>query len=152
MENKNNRQGEGGGQPLKWNSPEELEEKINEYYRWAKENEKHITVTGLAWFLGCDRQTLLNYEGAEENQWLKRVDDETRRKYVGTVKNAKRFIEMNYEEGLFNKSSTTGAIFTLKNNYNWVDKQEVVTNNNVNNLDLSVEEIEKQLKELDNTN
>jgi hypothetical protein len=122
-------QSNGGGQPLKWQSPQELESKIQEYYNWAKENGKHITVSGLAWFLGCDRQTLLNYENADENDWLKRVDEETKRKYIGTIKEAKRRIEMEYEESLYNRSKATGAIFTLKNNYNWKDKQEIVNTN-----------------------
>lgn len=122
-------QGKGGGQPLKWESPEELEEKIQEYYKWAEKNDKHITVSGLAWWLGCDRTTLLNYENADDNDWLKRLDDEERRKYVITIKAAKRRIEMEYEESLYNRSKATGAIFTLKNNYNWKDKQEIVNTN-----------------------
>ncbi|WP_039237526.1 terminase small subunit [Clostridium sp. K25] len=128
-----------GGQPLKWKSPEELENKIQEYYKWAKENKKHITVTGLAWWLGCSRTTLMHYEKAEESEWLNRCNDEEKRKYVNSIKNAKRFIEMNYEDSLFNKSSTAGAIFTLKNNYGWVDKQEITTNND-NNINISLED------------
>ena len=40
-----------GGRPLKFKSPEELEAKIEEYYQWANDNKKHITVSGLAWYL-----------------------------------------------------------------------------------------------------
>ena len=34
------------------------------------------------------------------------------------------------------RGKTAGAIFTLKNNYGWADKQEIVTTNN-NSVDLS---------------
>ena len=131
-------QGKGGGQPLKWGTPEELEQKINDYYQWARDNYKRITVTGLAWWLGTNRTTLLNYENSEENGWLDRCSKEDRRKYVNAIKQAKAFIEMNYEESLFNKGEATGAIFTLKNNYNWKDKQEVVTTNN--NIEVALED------------
>lgn len=131
-------QGKGGGKPLKWGTPEELEQHINSYYQWANENGKRITVTGLAWWLGCCRQTLLNYENSEENEWLNRCSKEDKRRYVASIKQAKRYIEMNYEESLFNKGEATGAIFTLKNNYNWKDKQEVVTTNS--NIEISLEE------------
>lgn len=115
--------------PLKFKSPEELEERIQEYYEWAKDNNKHITMSGLAWYLGTNRQTLLNYENCLEDDWLKSVPDDVKVLYVDSIKRAKQRIEMEYEEGLFNKNSAVGAIFTLKNNYKWVDKQEVEQTN-----------------------
>lgn len=118
-----------GGRPLKFKTPEELEERIEEYYKWAKENNKHITVTGLAWFLDVDRQTLLNYENSLDNDWLKSIPDDVKVEFIGSIKKAKQRIEMEYEEGLFNKNSAVGSIFTLKNNYKWVDKQEVEQTN-----------------------
>ena len=50
-------------------------------------------------------------------------------KYIDTIKRAKARIESGYEQALFNKNSAVGAIFTLKNNYKWVDKQEIVQEN-----------------------
>lgn len=128
--------GKGGGHPLKWKTPEELETKIQGYFQWAKENEKNITVTGLAWYLNCDKQTLLNYEHSDENGWLKRIDEDTKRRYIDSIKRAKRRIEMEYEESLFNRSKATGAIFTLKNNYGWVDKQVVEQHNKEITVDI----------------
>lgn len=115
--------------PLKFKSPEELEKRIQEYYEWAKDNNKHITMSGLAWYLGTNRQTLLNYENCLEDDWLKSVPDDVKVLYVDSIKRAKQRIEMEYEEGLFSKNSAVGAIFTLKNNYKWVDKQEVEQTN-----------------------
>lgn len=143
------RQGEGskGRRPLKFTSPEELEQYIQEYYIWCKENDMFISVTGLAWWLGTNRQTLNRYEFAEEIGWLKRLSNEDRRSYSDTIKDAKRYIEMLYENRLYSSSTYQGGKFSLMNNYSWVDK---VQHNNIDEHkeDLSEEEIKKQLEEL----
>lgn len=124
--------------PLKFKSPEELESKIQEYYRWAEDNNKHITMSGLAWYLDTTRKTLLEYENSLENDWLKSVDYDVKVLYVNSIKRAKARIEMEYEEGLYHKESTVGTIFTLKNNYGWVDKQEIEQTNKT--IEVSLEE------------
>ena len=126
------------GQPLKFESPEELQERIEEYFIWAKKNKRHITITDLAYYLGTNRTTLLNYENSMENDWLKSVDDDVKVRYVNTIKRAKPRIEAEYEQGLFNKNSVVGTIFTLKNNYNWVDKQEIEQTNKT--IEVSLED------------
>lgn len=117
------------GRPLKFKSPEELETKIQEYFKWAIENKKHITITGLAWYLDTNRLTLLHYENSMDNEWLNKLDDKVKLEYVNTIKRAKGKIEMECEEGLYHKESVVGTIFALKNNYGWVDKQEIVQTN-----------------------
>lgn len=124
-----------GGRPLKFKSPEELQKKIDEYYKWAKDNKKHITITGLAWFLETNRQTLLNYEN-ENSDLYKNIKNSEKVKFIDAIKNAKARIEMEYEESLFYKNSSVGAIFTLKNNYGYVDKQEIVQENREINVTL----------------
>lgn len=126
-----------GGRPLKFKSPEELQNKIDAYYEWAKENKKHITITGLAWFLDTNRQTLLRYE-EDDSELLKSVSEDVRQAFRDTVKRAKARIEMEYEESLYNKNSAVGAIFTLKNNYNYVDKQEVAQK--VENIEVKLDD------------
>ena len=142
------RQGEGstGRRPLKFESVEKLQKEIEGYYKWAKENDMKITVSGLSWWLDTSRQTLLNYENAKENNWLRRLSDKEKKGYVDTIKRAKRFIEMNYENSLFDRSSTPGAIFSLKNNYGWKDQQEVVTTSK--DKELNEEELNAKLNEL----
>ena len=124
-----------GGRPLKFKSPDELQKRIDEYYNWANENRKHITVTGLAWFLGTNRQTLLNYEN-ENSDLYRNIKNSEKVKFIDAIKNAKARIEMEYEESLFYKNSSVGAIFTLKNNYGYVDKQEIVQENREINVTL----------------
>lgn len=120
-----------GGRPLKFKSPEELQERIDNYYIWAKENKKHITISGLAYFLDTNRQTLLEYENCIDNNngLYKELEDTVKQKYSDTIKRAKARVEMEYEESLFYKNSAVGGIFTLKNNFGWVDKQEIVQEN-----------------------
>lgn len=113
------------GRPLKFDNAEDLQKEIDEYFQYALDNEEVPTVSGLAYYLGINRQTLLNYENSEENGWLRSLNDTEKCKIVGTIKRAKQYIESRYEQALFQQGKTVGAIFTLKNNYNWVDKQEI---------------------------
>ncbi|MCR6516312.1 DNA-packaging protein [Clostridium sp. LY3-2] len=118
-----------GGRPLKFKSPEELQEKVDEYFKWVEDKKKYPTISGLAYYLDTTRKTLLEYENCFENDRLSSVDDNTKVKFINTIKRAKARIEMEYEESLFYKNSSVGAIFTLKNNFGWVDKQEIVQEN-----------------------
>ncbi|MGN0026957.1 MAG: terminase small subunit [Clostridium sp.] len=117
-----------GGRPLKFKTPEELEKRIEEYFKYAKDNMEVPTVSGLAWYLGTNRQCLLRYQ-EEDNDLLRSVPDDVKCMFRDTVKQAKARIEAGYEQALFSKNSAVGAIFTLKNNYGWVDKQEVEQTN-----------------------
>lgn len=127
-----------GGRPLKFTNPDELEAKIEEYYKWAKENKKHITITGLAWFLDTNRRTLLNYENPDSELYKHIEDDKVKSRLIHSIKRAKARIEMEYEETLYNKNSAVGGIFVLKNNYGYVDKQEVVQKNE--NIEVKLED------------
>ncbi len=136
------------GKPKKWSNPEELREKIEEYFNWAEERCMKISVTGLAWYLGCSKQTLQNYEKCYENNWLKNCDDETKKEYVDLLKDTKRYIEMHYEERTYDKKTVTGAIFALKNLFGWVDKQEIVNTDKKSIGDMTEEELNRRLEEL----
>lgn len=111
------------GRPLKFKSPEEIEEKANVYFKECDEKDKPYTMTGLAIALDTDRKTLLNYEDRDD--------------FFPTIKKIKLRVENYAEEKLFNGGNTAGVIFNLKNNYGWVDKQEV--DNNVTLKEIVVE-------------
>ena len=134
------------GRPPKWKTPKELQDSIDKYIDWTEANHKHITVSGLSWWLGCSRQTLLNYETNDSNEWLKTCSKEDRRQFMDTIKDVKHLIESGYEDMLYDNRTTTGSIFSLKNNYAWCDKQEIVTTNN--DAKLSADEVTKQLESL----
>lgn len=92
-----------GGRPLKFNSVQELQDKIAEYFKWAEEKGKPLTIERLACFLQTDRFTLLNYEDRED--------------YFHTIKAAKQIIYASKAEMLNTKEgNTAGIIFDLCNN------------------------------------
>jgi len=116
------------GRPLIFKTAEELEEKIDEYFRLCDEGrvktvitkdgkDKHVkcprpyTLSGLAVHLGVDRTTLVNYSNRDE--------------FFNTIRRARQRCENYAEEQLF-EGNDRGAKFSLINNYrNWSDKQEV---------------------------
>ena len=129
----------------KFNDPEQLKKDIEEFFIECKEENRVPTITGLAVKLDTTRRTLLDYE----NQIVKTLDDNIKKEISHTIKKAKARIESEYEQALMDRGKTTGAIFTLKNNYGWQDKQEIIqTSNNKTDLSgLTVEQIQELLKE-----
>lgn len=118
------------GRPLKFTDPIELQKKIDEYFEWADSKNRVYTVSDLAWYLDTNRQTLLDYENCCDNDKIfNSLDDKVKVIFTDTIKRAKARIEGECEQRLYKKDSVTGAIFALKNNYNWVDKQEIVQEN-----------------------
>lgn len=99
------------GRPLKFKSVEELQDKIDKYFTMCDDKDKPYTISGLAVALDTSRQTLINYEDKEQ--------------YFDTIKRAKQKIEAYAEELLCKGGNAAGVIFSLKNNYKWVDKQEI---------------------------
>lgn len=122
-----------GGRPLKFKSVEDTQIKIDAYFKECDEKKKPYTVTGLAYALDTDRQTLINYEERGE--------------YLDTIKKAKEKCQKYAEEQLFRFGQVAGVIFNMKNNYGWKDVQEVVEHKNTFE-DMSPEQIEKRIKEL----
>lgn len=114
-----------GGRPPKYTCKEEIEGKIEEYFKscegrpfYADDGEimrdkmgypifvdKHPpTMTGLALALGfLSRQSLLNYQGKKE--------------FRDVITKAKSRIELYTEEQLFNRDGANGAKFSLQNNF-----------------------------------
>jgi len=117
------------GRPLLFKSAEELEDKIEEYFEFCNNRIKEIhdkeggvvaithpapyTMSGLANRLGIDRDTLLNYSKKEE--------------FFGTVKMARNRVHEDVEVRLMESRNQAGAIFNLKNNFGWKDKNETET-------------------------
>ena len=105
------------GRPPKWTTPEELQIDIDKYFDECKKTGEPLTITGLAIALDTYRDVLIDYQEKDE--------------FSNTVKKAKQKIENFAEKQLYNKDvPTTGVIFNLKNNYGWVDRQELDANVN----------------------
>lgn len=131
-----------GGRPLKFQSVEELQQKIDAYFVscwsqkydkngqpiYSKEGEpvmeltKPYTVSGLAVFLDTSRETLMDYENENHE-----VNQELEKQFSDTIKRAKQMCYAYTEEQLFIGKNPTGAIFSLKNNYGWTDKTDITS-------------------------
>lgn len=98
-----------GGRPRKYDSPEQMQVAIEEYFTCDGEP----TVTGLALALGfTSRNALYAYEGYTEE-------------YFGILKIARLRVENRYEKSLARKGiHAAGPIFALKN-MGWKDTQSV---------------------------
>lgn len=129
------------GRPMAYNSVEELEAAIEEYFdsedAYITESEgKSVfspTVSGLAFHLGITTETLRTYG---END-----------KFSATVKRAKQRIEISLEKRLYGQT-VTGTIFNLKNNFGWKDKTEREHTGTLGITDMSDDQLDKKLKSL----
>ncbi|CAH0190927.1 DNA-packaging protein [Rhodococcoides fascians] len=149
------------GRPLRYETLAELEQAITAYFndcdphltkrmvetgttgegeamfglRNVMTEQRPYTMSGLAHALKISRQTLLDYGDRPD--------------YLDTIEDAKERVHRYTEEQLFGKSST-GAAFSLKNNWNWRDKQELDHTTNGETIQpyqkLSVEELKKLAK------
>ena len=118
---------QSGAQPgntnaLKYKSEKELAEGIEAYFEDCNNRKKPYTMSGLAYSLGIDRNTLINYG--------------KRDLFFALVKNAKDRVQQQIEEnamdGTFN---STFSIFNLKANYKWDDGNKVDVNINHPNVE-----------------
>lgn len=100
-----------GGAPRKFETAEEFEIAIEEYFDDCDEKGKPYTITGLALACGfASRQSIFDYGKSGEFSYL--------------IKKAKMRVEISLEERL-SENAPAGTIFNLKNNFGWKDKQEV---------------------------
>ncbi len=136
------------GKPLKYKTVKELENAVNDYFDWCDNRIVHYyspkhdkvidaiepapyTMSGLARHLGMDRRTLLDYS--------------KRDRYLPTIKAAREKVHEDVESRLMEKNAT-GAIFNLKNNFDWKDKTEVEQSGELkinNNKKYSDEELDE---------
>lgn len=141
-----------GGRPLLFKDKKSLQLAIDDYFNSCFEKVeiedrsgnikiknvqiKPFTIAGLAYALGTNRQTLLNYEKKEQ--------------FFDTIKKAKCRVEANVEESLF-QGKPVGAIFNLKNNFGWKDKNEIDHTSNGETIDSHTTIIFKDFSEEDET-
>ena len=130
-----------GGRPRKWNSPNKMQEAIDEYFTKCEGtllvdvetnqpvftkngqpiyiNRKPPTVTGLALHLGfAATQSLFDYAKDE--------------RFSAIISRAKLRIESYLEERLMDRDGQRGAEFNLRCNYGWTDKREININTDDN--------------------
>lgn len=112
----NTKKKQSGGQPKndnakKWKDKKSLQKMINGYFEKCDEKDLPYTMTGLALALDIDRKTLYRYSNDES--------------FAPLIKKAKAKVEEQLvTNALMGKTNPTFTIFNLKNNFDWVDKQE----------------------------
>ena len=108
-------QGQGGGRPRKFNSPEEIDSLSKAYFIECdcKEPPVPYTVTGLAESLGTFRIVLSDYEKGTYDVQEDKENGIEAVMYSYAIKRAKAKIERYAEEKVYEK--TAGAVFTLVN-------------------------------------
>jgi hypothetical protein len=134
-----------GGAPPFYTDPETLQNKIDSYFNGGcrtkiiligKDKEPMEipvpTISGLAYFLGFEsRQSFYDYEKREGFSY--------------TIKRARLFIEVEYEEQL-HSGNVTGAIFALKN-MGWIDTRQVDQKTEVKIKGISDDELNDALSD-----
>jgi hypothetical protein len=98
------------GRPLKFESPEHIEQLAEKYFEATPFDE--WTITGLALALDTSRKVLVEYGEKDE--------------FSNTIKKLKTKIENSYEVSL-RKNGRSGDIFALKN-FGWKDQTQVEQN------------------------
>ena len=148
------------GRPPKYETPEEMQRIIDLYFISVKHNvtgndkapegmsaedviicldieDAVPTISGLAYTLGMSTEAFRNYEQKGE--------------FLATVKRAKQRIEISLEQRLAG-NAVTGSIFNLKNNFGWKDKTEQEIKATHHLTDLSEEELDRKLQQLESQN
>jgi len=104
------------GKPRRFETPEAMELELAKYEEYIKENEKPFLLIGFADFCGVHRTILDGYAEKPE--------------YSDTISKIKQKAELNLiEGGLTGSYSTPMSIFLAKNNHNYTDKNEIVSDN-----------------------
>ena len=108
-----------GGQPAYYKTPEQMQKKIDEYFKHCEENSLFPNVIGLSLFLGfAGRQSLKQYEDRDK-------------KFFDTIKSAKdRCYESKYQAAARGEINTTIFIFDAVNNHGMVNTRSESKNEN----------------------
>lgn len=120
----------GNTNAMKYKDKEALKKGIDKYFQECDIKQRPYTMSGLAYSLGIDRVTLINY-GKKDL-------------FFTLIKEAKDKVQAQLEENaLMGKGNATFTIFNLKNNYGWRDTVEVDNKNELSKLDELLGEIRK---------
>lgn len=107
------------GRPPKYETVEELEKIIDDYFDSLKDEKgRYIDVPAiseLGLHIGLSRQGICEYGNKDE--------------FSDTIKKAKQTIESFLEKNLTVGKAPVGTIFNLKNNFDWKDRSEQLITN-----------------------
>lgn len=114
MANTDKKQHKRNGRPPKYETPEDMQKAIDDFFNDREKAGRKPTVAGLTLALGFNsRQSILNYEGTP--------------RFLDVIKKARMRLQDEVEERLLSGQNPVGSIFWLKNQGNdegWRDLQQ----------------------------
>ena len=127
--------------PIDLHKPDEVQERLTEYFEIHVKADLKPTVAGMAMALGIDRRRL--WEIKTGNHHTSKGLDDLPTLTTDSIKKAYDFLETLWENYMHNgKINPVSGIFLGKNNFGYQDKQDiVVTPNTHNDSDYSAEDI-----------
>ena len=102
------------GRPMKFQSPEELQSKVNDYFAECDKNKKNKTLSGLAVYLETTTETLRRYEHNDRKE-----------EFCWIVKKAKTVIEHDLVRRMLeDRGNVIKYMFLLKCNHGYVETEK----------------------------
>ena len=112
------------GAPRRWKSAKALQEAVDQYFEQCAETQQVPCVPGLALHLGFTcRQAL--------DRYTDRSGEDPKDDFVGIITTAKSRIEMANLQLAYTRDASPGARFVLQNGFNYTDKKEISTRNEI---------------------
>ena len=130
--------------PIDLHDPEQVNDRLNEFFQIHAEADMKPTVSGMGMALGLDRRRL--YEIKTGNYHTSKGLSELPTATTVSIKKAYEYMEILWENYMQNgKINPVSGIFLGKNNFGYQDKTEYVVTPNVNNdSDYNAEDIKKR--------
>ena len=127
------------GRPLTWNSVEELEEQLMEYFKLCDETATIPTITAIATWLHCSRELIYRHANDENSP------------FHDTLKNVINICHTSLENGAVDgKVNSVVYIFMGKNYFDLEDSKNITvtpaTSNSTNSQE-TMDAIQKQIEE-----
>ena len=130
--------------PIDLKDPEQVNERLNEFFQIHAEADMKPTVSGMGMALGLDRRRLWEIKTGNFGSQKSLEDLPTLTK--DSIKRAYEYMEILWENYMQNgKINPVSGIFLGKNNFGYQDKTEYVVTPNVNNdSDYNADDIRKR--------
>ena len=130
--------------PIDLKDPEQVGDRLNEFFKIHAEADMKPTVSGMAMALGLDRRRLWEIKTGNYGTQKSLEDLPTMTK--DSIKRAYNYMEILWENYMQNgKINPVSGIFLGKNNFGYQDKTEYVVTPNVNNdSDYNADDIRKR--------
>jgi hypothetical protein len=106
---------------LKIKSGADLKKKIDTFEDWCKEKGHVISWASLAVYLGVTTETLRQYR----DKMQKTIDEKEADRICDELTRARAICEMYEVDAAHDKNQAQGAIFCLKNNHGYTDRQDL---------------------------